>query len=347
MKKAELEVALDDHLRANSTTYGKDPSLSEYYKRLGGTSRSPTKRTVSEKVTETLKSDDDDGDAPAPAKKSRRKTVPPNEIRDAYVLHNLHFKHIVLIENDREEERPIVNALIKTPAKEVVRRTSILASQIPIPPSPAVVTDAIDQQARRIRSSITHAYERTQVHEFADATRDLLSSPLTVTVLALVLEAYGLRAQILPNKMLTQIPAIKYVKSTPTPIMVPDLFLLLEPKFWAPFSLWSLTSVILPAIVSYFINLPLKAHPSHNYSTRQATLQANNQMQFDPFVFSLAKGLIAYLVYANHFTLGGLYTHYTIATIDESILGGWFAIVLSSGLSAAISLYEAVLVKKH
>jgi hypothetical protein len=208
-----------------------------------------------------------------------------------------------------------------------------------------VVTDAIDQQTRRIRRSISHAYEKTQVHEFADATRDYLSSPLTVTLLAILLEAYGLRPQILPNKLLTTIPAVPYLKSTSTPIMVPDLFQLLEVKFWAPFSLWSLTSVILPAIVSYFINLPLKAHPSHTYSTRQAALAANSQMQFDPFIFSLAKGLIAYLVYANHFNLGGLYTHFTLATVNESILGGWFAIVLSSGIGAAVSLYEAVLKK--
>ncbi|EXJ54088.1 hypothetical protein A1O7_09425 [Cladophialophora yegresii CBS 114405] len=327
LKKAELEVALDEHLRANSTTYSKDPSLSEYYKRLGGSSRSPTKKTIAEKVTETLKSDDD---APAPVKKPRRKTTTsPNDIRDS------------------TEEEPLVSALVKTPAKEVARRTSILASQIPIPPSPAVVTDVIDQQARRIRTSISHAYDRTQIHRTADASRELLSSPLTVTVLAILLEAYGLRAQILPNKLLTQIPAVPYVKSTPTPILVPDLFLLLESKFWAPFSLWSLTSLILPAIISYFINLPLKAHPSHSYSTRQAALQANTQMQFDPFIFSLAKGLIAYLVYANHLTLSGLYTHFTVATVNESILGGWFAIVISSGLSAAVSLYEAVLVKKH
>lgn len=72
-------MALDEHLRANSTTYSKDPSLSEYYKRLASSSRSPTKKTVAEKVSETVKSDED---APAPAKKSRRKTTSPNDIRD-------------------------------------------------------------------------------------------------------------------------------------------------------------------------------------------------------------------------------------------------------------------------
>ncbi|KIW94770.1 uncharacterized protein Z519_04747 [Cladophialophora bantiana CBS 173.52] len=320
LKKAELEVALDEHLRTHSTTYSKDPSLSEYYKRLASSSRSPTKRTAAEKVSEQVKSDDD---APAPVKKPRRKTTSTTQ--------------------EGEESPTAVNALVKTPAKEVARRTSILASQIPIPPSPAVVTDAIDQQTRRIRTSISHAYEQTQLHEYADATRDILSSPMTVIVLAILLEAYGLRAQILPNKLLTEIPAIPYIKSTKTPIMVPDLFLLLESRFWSPFSLWTLTSLILPATISYFINLPLKAHPSHSYSTRQAALQANAQMQFDPFIFSLAKGLIVYLVYAYHYTLGGLYNHFTIATVNESIPGGYFTIMVSSGLGAAVSLYEAVL----
>lgn len=35
MRKSELEIALDDHLRANQTIYQDDPSLSDYYKRLG------------------------------------------------------------------------------------------------------------------------------------------------------------------------------------------------------------------------------------------------------------------------------------------------------------------------
>jgi hypothetical protein len=209
-----------------------------------------------------------------------------------------------------------------------------------------VLTDAIDREVGRFRTSISEAYDKTQIHEYADAARDYLSSPLTVTFLALVLEAYGLRAQIMPNKLLTHLPAVKYVKSTPTPILVPDLFQLLEAKFWSPFSLWALTSIILPATVSYFINLPLKAHPSHNYSTRRATLQASTVMQFDPFVYSLAKALISYIVYAKHFTFGLPFTHFTIATVNESIIGGWASIILTSVLGAVLRMYEAVLRKQ-
>ena len=66
LKKSDLEVALDDHLRANQTTYATDPTFSDYYKRLGSSSRSPAK-----KVTETVKSEDE---APQ-VKKQRRKTT--------------------------------------------------------------------------------------------------------------------------------------------------------------------------------------------------------------------------------------------------------------------------------
>ena len=257
-------------------------------------------------------------------------------------------KHTVCVCTDgpsRTDTDSPSGAMIKSPAKELARRSSMLTSQIPMPPSPAAVTDAIDQQTRRIRTSISHAYERTQIHQYADSTRDLLSSPLTVSVLAILLEAYGLRGKILPNKILTEVPALPYLTTQPIPVKVPDLFLLLEQKFWAPFSLWFLASLVVPAIISYFINLPLKAHPSHTYSTRRATLEANSQLQFDPFVFSLAKGLLAYLIYAQHFDVGGLYTHHTITTVNESILGGYFSILISSGLGAAVGLYEAVLKK--
>lgn len=59
MRKAELEVALDDHLRANQTAYQNDASFNEYYKRLAPPS--PTK-----KVTSMVKSE-------APDKKAVRK----------------------------------------------------------------------------------------------------------------------------------------------------------------------------------------------------------------------------------------------------------------------------------
>jgi hypothetical protein len=67
LKKAELEEALDKHLAKNQTIYASEPSLSEYYKRLGP--KSPVKK-IAEKVSEMVKSDDE-----VATKKGRRKTV--------------------------------------------------------------------------------------------------------------------------------------------------------------------------------------------------------------------------------------------------------------------------------
>lgn len=233
-------------------------------------------------------------------------------------------------------------ALVKTPGQDLTRRTSILAGGIPLPPSPAVVTDAIDEQTRRFRTSISQAYQRTRIQEYSESTRDALSSTVTVNVLAIMVEAYGLTAEILPKKPITEIGPIPYITDTPTKINVTDLFLLLNQSFWAPFSLWLLTTLILPALASWFINLPLRQLPAHS-PARRASIKSNPHIQFDPFVFNIAKGLIVYLVYAIHLQPIEVYQHATIATVSTSIPGGYQGMLVSSGLGAAFSLYEAVL----
>lgn len=124
----------------------------------------------------------------------------------------------------------------------------------------------------------------------------------------------------------------------------PGLFALVEPNFWAPFSLWSLTSVILPLAIAYFINIPLKishAHPTR----RRAAIQEKPLLQFDPVIFNVAKALIAYLVYAQQFDLFGLYQQHTISTVDVSVFGGYAGMITSAGIAGLVALYEAVLKK--
>ena len=76
MRKADLAEKLDDHLKRNATTYAREPTLGEYYKRLGSSTRSPMKR-LAEKVSDIVKSDEDSAPPPATARKSRRKTRSP------------------------------------------------------------------------------------------------------------------------------------------------------------------------------------------------------------------------------------------------------------------------------
>ena len=192
--------------------------------------------------------------------------------------------------------------------------------------------------------SVQDYYNRTGVQENIEYARELLSSPIALSAISLFIEACGLCPTILPFKAVGDLPAIPFVKDSKTTVSVPDLFLLLSHNFWAPFSLWSLTSIILPLVCAYFINIPLKTHPTHNYATRRATARhPPPEHQFDPLVFNVAKALLAYLVYAAHFTLLGLYQNHTIMTVNDAILGGHFGLLTTSSISGLMSLYEAIL----
>lgn len=250
------------------------------------------------------------------------------------------------VTSDDTDGPSAITSLIKTPAQDLVTRTSILASSIPFPPSPAVVTDAIDAQTRRIRTSISHAYERTQIEEYSDTVRETLSSTVTINVLAILLEALGLRTQLMAFKPVTSIPPVQYLTTEPTKVYLPDLFVLLNTTFWAPFSLWILTTILLPATASYFINLPLAQLPSHS-PARRTSLKSNPHIRFDPFVFNIAKGLIAYLVFGLHFQFVELYQNVDIALVNTSVPGGYQGMLISSGIGAAVSLYEAILKRHH
>ena len=50
MKKADLEAALDNYMRANKDTLSKNSALASFYKRIDGPARKET--TVSSSVTE-------------------------------------------------------------------------------------------------------------------------------------------------------------------------------------------------------------------------------------------------------------------------------------------------------
>jgi hypothetical protein len=234
-------------------------------------------------------------------------------------------------------------SLVKTPGRELSRASASFAQSVPLPPSPAAVTDAIDRQTRRFSASVSNLYEKSRIHEYSDTVRDVLSSSLAINVIVLIVEAYGLRKEIFKSGSV-RIPPISSIKSDETTVYVPNLFLLLDKSFWAPFSLWSLTSVIIPLALAYFINLPLKT--VHGHATRRAAAIENTpSLQFDPLVFNVAKALIAYLVFAEHFNFLGLFQHFTIAQVNESVPGGYAGMITGAGIAGLMSLYEAILKK--
>ncbi|KAL4888381.1 hypothetical protein BDV59DRAFT_188737 [Aspergillus ambiguus] len=305
--KPELASALDEHLQANRSIFARQDLLSEYYKRLSATPRrsSPIKREPKSADTP---------DAPKSARRRSTKTkeeVEPTDESDADALQTPH--------------RPAVT----------IRPT--------LPPSPAVVTDAIDRQTAVWRKSLNDAWTGSGVQEQSNALRASLSSVKAIEVLVLALEACGLIRQILPLRYLTTIPPVDALHTPALAVKVPDLFVLLDGSFWAPFSLWLLTSLLVPLTAAYFFNLSrAQAGSGPAAGTRRSRAV---QASFDPLSFNIAKALVSYLVYANRCTLWNLYSPYSVAKVNASIPGRWPGLLTGSAIGVVGTLYEAILRK--
>lgn len=229
-----------------------------------------------------------------------------------------------------------VKDLVKTPSRAISQRA------VRLPPSPAVVSDTVERTANQIRARLGTYYDQSGITETHDVTREFLSRSLVIHWIPVFVEAFALRAQILPSKPAGKIPSFPYVNNDEVTVFVPDLFLLLTQRFWAPFSLWAATSLVVPLTAAYFFNLSLYTQPSGRSTRRSASASAG---QYDPIVYSITKALVSYLVYAQHWIPGGLYQNHTISTVNESVYGGYQGLITAAAVSGIVSLYDTILSK--
>ena len=111
--------------------------------------------------------------------------------------------------------------------------------------------------------------------------------------------------------------------------------------FWAPFSLWLLTSIFVPLVVSYFFNLSVQ----HSGATGSRRGGKASTSSFDPLAFNIAKALLAYLVYGKHFTFWDVYSELSIEKIYASVPGQLNGLFTGAGVGLLGALYEAILRK--
>lgn len=225
---------------------------------------------------------------------------------------------------------------MRSPAQKLA-----VASNVPLPPSPAAVASHIDRQAAKVRSGFQKAYKQSGFHDYVDNVRDKVSTTASIETIALAIELIGLRVEILPWKYLSMIPASRILHTPEIPIKVPDLFVLLSADFWSTFLLWFITSAVLPMAFAYFFNLTLKAKHGHVKHAKNVAPSA----QYDPLTFNLSKGLIMWLIYGKNVTLFGWPGDRTKAKIDYSVPGGYQGVLVATGIGALTSVYEAVLKK--
>lgn len=213
-----------------------------------------------------------------------------------------------------------------------------IAQSVPLPPSPAQVSDYVDRNAVVIRSRLNKIYEKSGVMEHAQATRETLSTVVSVEVLIILFEAFCLRYEVLADRYAFTIPGLKLLGTSDYPVKIPDMFLLLTSSFWGPATLWTITSLIVPLLASYFFNLTSKprtgrSHMQHfNYS-------------FDPMIFNIVKALLTWVIYEKDVTFGGLVDLEYVARINSALYGGPTSVLVGCAIGVLITFYEAIIKK--
>ncbi|KUL87063.1 hypothetical protein ZTR_05711 [Talaromyces verruculosus] len=321
LKKAELETALDNHLRANSSIFSGEKRLADYYRRLSQPAR------MASPVKKEPKSEPSGVSVGSEEKRSSRRTRKASTEADE-------------TESEKTQTPASTAVATRTPAR------SPLSFAASLPPSPAVVTDAIDRQTTIVREKVSDAWTKSGISERSDALRATLSSVKSIETIFVVLELIGLARELIPLRYLTTVPAVETVSTPEISVKIPDFFVLITGTFWAPFLLWATTSLVLPLTFAYFFNLGLHAQSStHSHNTRRASTAQQQVASFDPLVYNITKALISYFVYANHFTFWSTFSHFSIEKVNVAIPGQWPGVLTGSAIGVLVSLYDAVLRK--
>ncbi|ROV92401.1 hypothetical protein VMCG_09103 [Cytospora schulzeri] len=301
MKKSDLEVALDEFLAEKQNQFSDNPAAQPYYQARARAIGSPAKK-------------DPSVDAPKP---SRRRTAKQAD-------------RSIASANEDDSELALITS---TPG-----RALSLARRIPLPATPADVARVVDERTVAIRGRVSSLYEESGFKEVSNNTRDALSTVTSILFCISGFELYNLRKEILPDRYAFTIPAIHALRTSDYAVAVPDMFQLLTGSFWSPALLWSLTSLIIPAICGYYFNLSA----AHARSGSSKKSQASESV-VDPLMFSIAKAVITYVVYQQGVTFGGWVDPISVARINSAIYGGWKGVITGALISGIASFYDAVL----
>lgn len=192
---------------------------------------------------------------------------------------------------------------------------------MPLPPSPAVLANQIDAHTTTFRASISDYISASALPSTLHSVRSNLSTVTSIELLVLGVEAFGLRFEVLPLRYLTTLPAVPALGTSELSLKVPDFFALLTTAFWGPVGLWLLTSVFLPLLGGWFINL-------------------KGDGGYDAVSFNAVKAITAWVVYVR----GGGPSAST-RVVARGIPGGSVGMLVGAGVGALAGIYEAVLRK--
>ncbi|KAJ8115967.1 hypothetical protein OPT61_g2500 [Boeremia exigua] len=348
--KDDLVLALEDHLNNNETTYAKHPNFKDYYTRGG----SPVKREYSSpeplstvKPTRRRTLVKTPSEEATPEKKAPITTRTPRAVAQSAAQSAAKTVQSAS-QSLSQTASDVTQSLSKQTPRAVPRRVSQIGNEIDLPASPSQLAEVADQSFQAAKSKASELWEKTRVDEVKEAIRENVSSVAAIQTLILLIEAAGLQFNTLQTT-----PAFAIDAANSHYLHIPDFWTLLTSEWWAPATMWSLTSWVLPFVVSYFFNLTLRSNTNHKSSYRQYPA--------DPLVFNIIKAILAYSAYrlpivdasfvgeagiARTINLSwGPFSEQTVGVVRNNVPGGYHGLQIGAVVGILVSLYDAALKK--
>lgn len=204
--------------------------------------------------------------------------------------------------------------------------------RMPLPASPAAVTDLVERQTERLAVTVNSYWDRWQMTPHLHSARTALSTSAAVSLIAVLVEAFGLSRVILLWRYAFSTPAVSAYG--PLALHLPDFFVLLTAGFWAPITLWAMTSLLVPLTFGWFFNFT---------SAKTVARSRGRAARVDPFAYCVAKALLVWLVFERGFRYGGAFSKTTVYIVGGSMPGGHTTAFVGAAIGMLASLYEAVL----
>lgn len=305
-------------MEANESTFSNNSNFTEFYRR-----GSPIKRERTSPDSSALA-----------VSKTRRRTI--------------------VKKTESEEPTPEKALVARTPrtvSRAAQRVTETFPAPVDIPASPSQIAEVADQSYRAARDRASQLWQKSRTEEYIALFRENASSVVFIQLAILFIEGAGLEWNTLKSSHAFNTPAFGSVQSQK--VSLPEFKLLFTTNYWAPATLWSLTSWIFPLFVSYFFNLTLRSNTRHKSSNRQYTV--------DPFTFNITRALLAWLAYSiptapaqlagepnivKAYVPGwGPFAENTVATVRGQVPGGYTGLQIGSAIGLLYSLYDAALKK--
>ncbi|KAJ4359279.1 hypothetical protein N0V95_002290 [Ascochyta clinopodiicola] len=348
--KDDLVLLLENHLNNNETAFANHPEFRDYYGRGG----SPVKRERSSpeglatvKTTRRRTLVKAPSEEPTPEKKTLAATRTPRTIIQSALPPAPRTVQSASQTLSRTAQ-DLTQTLSQQTPRAIPRRVSEIVNEVDIPASPSQLAEVADQSFQAARTKASELWDRTRVDEFKEFIRENVSSVAAIQTLILLVEAAGLQFNTLQTT-----PAFALDLANSHYVHVPDFWTLLTSEWWAPATLWSLTSWVLPFIFSYFFNLTLRSNTNHKSSYRQYPA--------DPLVFNIAKAILAYSAYrlpivdatlvgeaglARAVDLSwGPFSEQSVGVVRNNVPGGYHGLQIGAVVGILVSLYDAALKK--